>query len=332
MVVRWWRRTTTPLRRRSQPQSRCPIDDESRPHGGIPSDGRATRKCAGVGAPFTSPVILTCRLGWVCAVPHDFNARVIDQAAHRPWAMPRSPWLMTQTWHNVLFAHWPIDPAALQAKVPHEFPIDLFKGQAWISIVPFHMTNVAPRGFPALPWLSAFPELNVRTYVRVGNRPGVYFLSLDAGRTLAVYAARALLNLPYHWASMHVHTSADGVEYHSRRPQPSPGTLAVRYAPTGPPFAALEGSLDYFLTERYCLYNVNHRAGPYQLDTLHPPWRLQRADAEFMRNTMAEIHGLLLPARPALLHFASRQDMVAWAPVRIDDWRPLHPPVTRLTS
>ena len=127
---------------------------------------------------------------------HDFDTSIVQQTNHRPWAMPDAPWFMTQTWHDLLFAHWPVDPDPIRARLPHTFELDLFDAQAWIGVVPFHMTNVAPRGVPSMPWLSAFPELNVRTYVQVGGRPGVYFFSLDAGSRLAVRAARALLNLP----------------------------------------------------------------------------------------------------------------------------------------
>ena len=118
---------------------------------------------------------------------HDFNTDIVDVVSHRPWPMPDRPWVMTQTWHDLLFAHWPIDPHEMRPKVPPEFELDLFGGMAWIGIVPFYMTNVAPRGIPSLPWVSEFPELNVRTYVHRGGRdPGVWFFSLDATSLLAV--------------------------------------------------------------------------------------------------------------------------------------------------
>jgi hypothetical protein len=250
-------------------------------------------------------------------VNHDFNAAVVDDVGHRPWKMPDAPWVMTQTWHDLLFAHWPVDPGQLRASVPPEFAIDLFEGAAWLGIVPFHMSNVAPRGVPPLPWVSRFPELNVRTYVRVADRPGIFFFSLDAGSSIAVHAARALLNLPYYSAAMRVRTIADGVEYYSQRRSDKAAEFAGTYGPTGMPFIAAEGSLEYFLTERYCLYNRNHRGRPYRLEIHHPPWQLQPARAELARNTMASVSGVSLPDRPPLLHFAKRQDTVAWAPTRL---------------
>jgi uncharacterized protein YqjF (DUF2071 family) len=246
-----------------------------------------------------------------------FNAAILDEIAHRPWRMPDRPWVMTQTWHDLLFAHWPVEPAQLRAKVPGAFELDEFDGAAWIGIVPFHMTNVAPRGVPSLPWLSAFPELNVRTYVRVADRPGIYFFSLDAGSALAVHAARTLLNLPYHSASMSVLRAADSVEYRTTRDSDPTAEFEATYAPTGETFVAVEGSREHFLTERYCLYHLDHRARPYRLEIHHPRWLLQPAAASVARNTMADVNGIVLPDCAPLLHFARRQDMVAWAPSRL---------------
>jgi uncharacterized protein YqjF (DUF2071 family) len=247
----------------------------------------------------------------------NFNYAILEQTAHRPWKMPDAPWVMTQTWNDLLFAHWPVDAGQLRSNVPAEFPLDLFDGRAWLSIVPFHMTNVTPRAVPTLPRISAFPELNVRTYVTRDDRPGVYFFSLDAGSSVAVYAARALLNMPYYSARMRVITNGGDVGYHSKRSKSALGELSGTYEPTGSPFAPAPGTLEYFLTERYCLYNVNRRGQPYRLEIHHPPWPLQPASARFARNTMAEVNGLSLPDEQPLLQFSKRQDVVTWAPVRL---------------
>lgn len=233
--------------------------------------------------------------------------------------MPARPWLMTQTWHNLLFAHWPVPLEQLRTRVPPIFPIDLFDDRAFIGIVPFHMSNVAPRGVPSLPWISQFPELNVRTYVRVDGKPGVYFFSLDAGNPVAVQAAWLTLNLPYFSASMNVVLDEGEVRYSSRRLNDPAAQLTATYRPTGDAFTPRPGTLEYFLTERYCLYALNHRRQPYRLDIHHPPWRLQPADARFVNNTMAAAAGLTLPATPPLLHFARRQDMVAWGPEKLQE-------------
>lgn len=248
---------------------------------------------------------------------HDFDDSVLEQCEHRPWKMRESPWVMTQTWHDLLFAHWRIDRTVLSAKVPDALELDLYDGDAWLAIVPFHMSNVAPRGVGTLRWASAFPELNVRTYVRVGDKPGVYFFSLDAGNPLAVVAARTMFNLPYHAASMNVHTSDATVDYRSRRLSDSAAEFVASYRPSGPVFRAERRSLEYFLTERYCLYTVDRVGRPHRLDIHHPPWPLQPAEATLRSNGMAAVNGIALPPSPPLLHFAKRLDAVAWLPAAV---------------
>lgn len=251
----------------------------------------------------------------------DFDHSIIESTKHRPWPMPRGAWLMSQSWHDLLFAHWRVDVSEVRRAVPAAFDLDLFDGEAWLGVVPFQMTNVGLRATPALPGISAFPEINVRTYVRVGDRPGVYFFSLDAGRRLAVAAARTLFNLPYYAADMVVERRGNEVRYDSsRRTRPS-ADFKASYEPTGPPFVAAVGSIEYFLTERYCLYHHNRRGHPYRLDIHHPPWTLQVARATIAVNTMAAASQLTLDGEPALLHFARRQDVVAWAPTRLSNRR-----------
>lgn len=247
----------------------------------------------------------------------DFNHAILNETSHRPWPMPTGPWLMTQTWNDLLFAHWPVDGGMLRGLVPANFEIDTFEGQAWLGIVPFHMTNVAPRLMPALPWVSAFPELNVRTYVRVGDKPGVFFFSLDAGNSVAVGAARTLLNLPYYSAQMTADVAGDDVRYQSRRINGPAAEFEGSYRGLGDSRKPPYGTLEHFLTERYCLYAVDHTFHAYRLDIHHPPWPLESAEAEITTNTMADAAGIRLPSMAPLLHFAKRQDMVCWAPERL---------------
>src|SRR5205085_2868467 len=217
-----------------------------------------------------------------------FDSTILTQVAHRPWPMPRSPWVMTQTWHDLLFTHWRIDRRSLAARIPGPLDLDTFDGEAWLGIVPFHMTNVSPRWVPPLPWLSVFAELNVRTYVRVNGTPGVYFFSLDAANAVAVAVARVVCGLPYYLAAMEVKREG-AVRYSSRRRAMRGGAaeaFAASYGPAGPVFEARAGTLEYFLTERYCLYTCDARGAAWRLDIHHPPWRLQPAEADFRLNTM----------------------------------------------
>lgn len=249
----------------------------------------------------------------------DFNYGILDITSHRPWPLPSSSWVMTQTWHELLFAHWPVDAEMLRGKIPAGFELDIFEGQAWLAVVPFRMSNVAPRGVPALPWVSSFPELNVRTYVRVADTPGVYFFSLDAGNPVAVGAARTLAHLPYYTAEMTVDAQDGWISYNSRRTSSGApaAEFAARYRPVGEPHPPVDGTLEHFLTERYCLFTVDSDYHALQLDIHHPPWPLQKAEAAVTVNTMADACGIRLPAVKPLLHFARRQDMVAWLPRRL---------------
>jgi uncharacterized protein YqjF (DUF2071 family) len=226
---------------------------------------------------------------------------------------------MTQTWHDLLFAHWRVDNGSLRALVPAVFELDTFEGDAWVGVVPFFMTNVAPRGLPALPWLSAFPELNVRTYVRHRGRGGVYFFSLDATNPVAVRVARTLFHLPYFTAAMSVQEDSGGhVTYESRRRdrRGADAQLTAIYGPVGEPTPPLPGTLEHFLTERYCLYTQAPDGALLRAEVHHAPWPLQRAAADIGLNLIAQPQGIPLAGPPALLHFSRRIDVVVWPPAR----------------
>src|SRR5215203_2496444 len=244
---------------------------------------------------------------------NDFDDSFLAITGHRPWPLPQRPWIMTQTWHDLLFAHWPVDKALLRERVPPGTELDVFDGQAWLGIIPFHMTNVAPRGLPALPWVSAFPELNVRTYVTRDGKPGIYFFSLDAGNPLAVGTARSLFHLPYFTAVMTVEQREGWIAYDSRRAGADPpADLVCRYRPIGSVSPPVPGTLEHFLTERYCLYTIDNAFRVRRLEIHHRPWPLQSAELEVTRNTMADAAGIRLPSMAPLLHFSKRQDMVAF--------------------
>ena len=251
---------------------------------------------------------------------NDFDYDSIDQVTHRPFPPPQSPWWMTQSWHDVLFLHWPVDQKMLRALLPAGLEPDLYDGQAYVSITPFHMTNVAPRGIPAVPGLSAMPELNVRAYVNAKGHSGIYFFSLDAGNAFAAGAARTMFYLPYYTAQMHVEERDGWIHYRSHRstPHDTPAVFEGRYRPVGVARHAPAGSLEYFLTERYCLFTFDDAFHMYRVDVHHGPWNLHLVEAEIDTNTMADAAGIRLPAMSPLAHYAKRQDTVVWPLTRVD--------------
>ena len=221
---------------------------------------------------------------------------------------------MEQTWNDLLFAHWPIAPETLHPLVPSVLSLDTFAGQCWVAVTPFHMTGVRPRFVPPLPGVSAFPELNVRTYVTHGGKPGVYFFSLDAGSRFAAWAARLSYHLPYFYARMNVAERNGWIEYHSRRS--SAAEFRGRYRPTAPVQLREPGTLEHWLTERYCLYTVI-RDSVYRAEIHHERWPLQDADAEIVINSVADASRIDLPrgisAKAApLLHFAKQLQVLVW--------------------
>jgi uncharacterized protein YqjF (DUF2071 family) len=208
---------------------------------------------------------------------------------------------------------------ALRGQVPAGIEIDTYDGEGWVGVIPFWMSGVRPRWTPSLPRVSTFPELNVRTYVKSADKPGVFFFSLDAGNPLAVAVARWRFHLPYYHAAMTTGWVEKWVRYASRRvhAHAPPAEFRGRYRPTGDVALSEPGSLAAWLTERYCLYAIDRREQVHRAEIHHAPWPLQPAEAEIEVNTMAAARGFDLPDVPPLLHFAQRLDVIVWNPRRV---------------
>jgi len=228
---------------------------------------------------------------------------------HRPWSVPSAPWIMQQIWNDLLFAHWPVPAGALCPLIPSVLPLDTFDGECWVAVTPFHMTGVRARWMPPIPGTGRFPELNVRTYVTYGGKPGVFFFSLDAASRLAVWGARKAYHLPYYFAQMKVTHENGRFRYQSVR---NPGTsLRASYSAVGRVQLRTPGTIEHWLTERYCLYTV-FRGSVYRAEIHHEQWPLQDAQAEISANTMASASGIVLPDISPLLHFSKRLEVLVW--------------------
>ena len=245
----------------------------------------------------------------------------MSQTAHRPYPLPSGPWILTQWWRDLLFAHWPVDPTAIAHLIPPALEIDLIEGMAWVAIVPFRMTGIRARFTPPLPGLSQFPELNLRTYVRprhgIVNDAGVYFWTLEASNPIAVLAARRLFHLPYRHARMRCIERDGWIEYASHRTHSGepPADFIARYRPTVP---AKPSALLQWLTERYCLYTTNAAGQLYQGQIHHRPWPLYEAEAIFDANTLACASAIALPDMPPLLHFSREIEVAIWGLHKLD--------------
>jgi len=243
-----------------------------------------------------------------------------DHVEHRPWPLPEGRWTWRQSWCDLLFAHWPVEARALRPLVPPELAIQEFDGTSWIGVVPFRMQGVMRRPLPDLPWISAFPELNLRLYVEADGKPGVWFLSLDATNRLAVWAARRFFHLPYFHARMSLEQRSQRFSYRSLRlAEPRGLAFSTEYEPVSDPYLSTPGSLEHWLTERYCLYARSPAGRLLRAEVHHQPWPLQRAEASIDRNDLLAPHGLSVAGAPALLHFSRRIDVVVWSPTPVAD-------------
>lgn len=198
-------------------------------------------------------------------------------------------------------------------EVPEQLPLDTYEGSAWLGVTPFLVRGLRLRGTVPAPLLSSFPEINVRTYVSVDGKPGIYFLSLDAASWPAVYAARRGYRLPYFHSRIEASRGGAWIRYSARRTSSDgpPAEFEARYRPEGELLPRTPGSLEGWLTERYCLYTLNERQRIQRGEIHHPPWPLRGASAEVGRNTMARPFGIELEGKP-LLHFSARQDVALW--------------------
>jgi uncharacterized protein len=241
--------------------------------------------------------------------------RTLAERGHRPWPLPQRDWLMAQSWLDLLFAHWAVPPSAIDRLLPWPLRAQVYDGSAWLGITPFVVSGLRLRGVPPLPWLSRFPELNVRTYVEVAGRPGIYFFSLDAARRTAVFVARRTYRLPYFHARMSSEWVGTHMRYESVRVDGSGPAARFRaeYRPSG---GHADDPLARWLTERYCLYVLDDRGEVLRGEIHHPPWPLQRAEGQLSAAAMVVPLGLKLEGEP-LLHFSARQDVLLWALARV---------------
>jgi hypothetical protein len=236
------------------------------------------------------------------------------RTSHKPRPLPPGRWLVRQRWNDLLFAHWPI--AAL---LPEGLQVDSFQGSAWLGIMPFWIDRIKVRGIPSIPGARSFPDLSLRTYVREERTgtPGMYCLSIDASNLLAVLAGSSFYRLPYHWAEMSLEQRSEReFSFYSRRRFTGRQVVfKARYRGLGPSqklVENLEGSLEHFLMERYCLFSSNREGQAIRANLHHVFWPLEEAEAEIEQNDLAADLGIQLPGQPPVLHYSRRLAVYVW--------------------
>lgn len=222
-------------------------------------------------------------------------------------------WRMTQTWEHLLFAHWAVSPKALRGLIPAGLELDTHDGFAWISVIPFLLTRVRLRHLFPVPYVTTFPEINVRTYVKAGSTRGVYFLSLDTSHLLVTGIAKYWYRLPYYHARMDFRPHATRIDFQSeRRPEKTPA-FCGSYWPVSEPALAGENTLEHWLTERYTLFcQCKKTKRLYYANVYHEPWMLQRADAHIQANSMLSPLSLTVSEKPDLMVYARGVESYIW--------------------
>ena len=213
-------------------------------------------------------------------------------------------------WSELSLVHWRFPAAEVQRLLPEGLEVDTFDGSAWVGLVPFHCT-IRPPGIPRLPWVSSFPEMNVRTYVRGPNgEPAVWFITLEAARLSAVLIARVVYGLRYFWGKMAFARVGDVASYSARRRWPgrrgSSSALAIEIGKRSDQADATE--LDRWLTNRWRFYC----SSPLGLATglvAHDPWPLRRARLLHCDPGLVSACGLSEPEGEPVVHYGGRVEV-----------------------
>jgi uncharacterized protein YqjF (DUF2071 family) len=246
----------------------------------------------------------------------------LKQTQHRPWPLPETRWKWRQSWLDLAFIHFRSNADALRTKIPPGLKIQEFGGSAWIGLVPFRMAGVMRRPFPDVPGFSSFPEMNLRTYVEAGGKPGVWFFSLDAASLPVVFGGRRIYGLPYFRARMSHSREGEGINFSSDRLSDE-ARFVGRYRPIGEPGYPERGTFEHWMAERYCLYATRRDGGLNRVEVHHAPWPVQRAEVSIMENSILAAAGVTADDSEPVCHFSSGVDVVSFPAARVGE--AMHP-------
>ncbi|PLR78979.1 DUF2071 domain-containing protein [Bacillus sp. V3-13] len=237
---------------------------------------------------------------------------------HRLFPLPDRPWLMIQRWDHVFFYHWAIPSSLLKDHIPKQLELDEFDGVAWLGIVHFEVNKLKVRGIPRFPFLEGFLELNVRTYVKYRGKPGIYFFNLDASSPIVVFLAKTGYLLPYRKAELNSLKTEKGFKFRNKRIVSKEKTekFSAIIQQTEALYYSQEGSLDHWLTERYCAW-TSIGSKLCRVDIHHLKWRLSRAKAEIKANTMASFLPSWRFDTEPLVHYSPSKEAYFW-PLKLE--------------
>ncbi|MBS4208260.1 DUF2071 domain-containing protein [Bacillus sp. FJAT-50079] len=220
---------------------------------------------------------------------------------HRPFPLPSKPWIMTQVWRDMLFMHWPVDAAFVRNRIPEDLELDLFNDQAWISVIPFRATNTRGRFLPLIPFMTAYLELNIRTYVVYQGVPGIYFFRIDANHLPTVVGARAYTGIPYCMADM-TFLCENNKYFFSSLNKKERREVKLAYQGEDVLYEVEPGTLDHWLLERYCMYSIKGKH-VYRGDIHHDKWKVTNGQVEVITGKGISLFSKTKP----IVHFSRRR-------------------------
>jgi uncharacterized protein len=231
---------------------------------------------------------------------------VTPLSPRRPAPLQRT-WLRNN-WEELTFVHWAYAPEVVQRLLPAGLDVDTFEGRAYVSLIPFRMSDASPRGLPAVPWISRFSETNVRTYVvdAAGNH-AIWFFSLDANRLPIVLLARSLLGFPYVWSKMSIDIDGDRRRYETQRRRwpRTPSATSVVAVEIGERIPE-PSELDVFLTARWGTIArwPSHRGALRHHPVDHAEWELHQAALLQLDSSSVDAAGLPSPTGEPMVRWA----------------------------
>lgn len=235
-------------------------------------------------------------------------SKTLNSVSHRPWDLPSGLWSYYQEWNNALFLHYRVSAAVLEALIPKGLELDLFEGDAWVSVVAFKMEKIRPRMLPSLSLISDFFEINVRTYVIKDNKPGVYFLNIEAQKMLSVYISRNISGLPYEKANINNSTSDELTVFRSSNVLKN---FKLEASFRVGDILSQKNYLDSWLTERYCLY-LDRGLNLFRYEIHHDEWEVREVDLKLL-DIRYEIGSLSITSnKPDLVHYSKGVKVLAW--------------------
>ena len=232
---------------------------------------------------------------------------ILNTTEHRPWPLPTQEWKFYQEWKNVVFLHWPVQMEDLKDFVPNNLEIDLYEGTPWVSILIFDLKNLRPRFLPAVPPISDFYEINLRTYVKAENKQGIYFLQLEASNIISAKLARFLTKLPY------VHSHINRTEGHITSTNDELSSdLDLKYE-----IGALKEkkNIDSWLTERYVLFQVDNES-INKIEIHHFEWNIYDLHIKSLTCKYPVFQEIIKP--PAITHYSTGVQVLGWLKKTVD--------------